>query len=709
MTGPSTGAPPPGTRESAAGGFWVAAPLAAVATFFVVRALPVRFPPPPNPQGIVSWATRNGYAPAQETFWYALALVVASGFAWLLARLLARSLPSTRARVMCEGAAAASLLAVVFLPAGIAAGVGALCALAIWEGVRRGGAHAVAPIDTEECYKTRGSVPFALAAVGLALALSPDVWRTLADLRRGVPDAAWASDSWLFQAEWGQFLAWADALRAGQLPGRDFYTLYGPLYPLGLVATWALTGRSIEGWQLYYATLCALAVLAAIALAAALVRRRLLALALPWVLLPVVRDYGEGLELRYGLSLAGLACLARGLERRSLAWLTAAGAVAGVGLCFSQEFAVAFVIAAASVLALRGRAREAAAFAAGGVAGTAPCVAWLTATGSLVPLLRDLMGYPALVLAGFGKLPFPSAVAGLPLALADLHTQAAVALRLSYATPLVLWAALLWSLRPDRFDPRHPVRSLRAMREALLAEPRRLAVAAVAVFGLVAFRSALGRSGLHNTLRASGAASVLLCVAVDGALDVARRSRPLGALRLGGVAAAAVVGGFVGLAVPHASAALADTLRIAFAGAPDPSEGPLPSGNAEVLRVAAWVREHASPGDAVLFLPNEGGSYYLTDKRSPTRFVLGHQMVTDAHRREALDRLRAAPPRFLLFSLLAPSIDGIPHEDYFGSAFTNWILETYVPTERIGSVQVFERRVQSSPAGPGGRAGRLGP
>jgi hypothetical protein len=688
----------PSAREPSvgpAGGFWVAAPLAAVATVFLARALPVRFPPPPNPQGIVSWATRNGYAPAQETFWYALSLAFASAVAWLLSRLLAGALRSTRARVACEGAAALSLVAMVFVPAALVAGFSVVCVLVIREVARRELAPAAPETDTVECWERRGSVALALAAVGLAAALSPDLWRALADLRRGVPDAEFASNSWLFQAEWGQFLVWADALRAGQVPGRDFYTLYGPLYPLGLVATWSLTGRSVAGWQLYYAALCALAVLAAIALAATLVRRRPLALALP-LLVPVVAGYGEGLELRYGLALAGLACLARGLARGSAAWLATAGAAAGIGLLFSQEHAIAFGIAAGSALALRGRAREAGAFVAGVAAGATPCVAWLAATGALRPMLRDLAGYPALVLAGFGKLPFPSAVAGFPIPLGDFAGEPAVLLRLSYATPLVLWAALLWSVRPDRLELRRPVASLRALRAGLAADPRRLTLAGVALFGLIAFRYALGRSSLQNTFRTCGASAVLLLVAADGALDLVRRSRALGAFRLGGVAAVALLGGFAGVAVPHATAALAETLRIAVAGAP---ASPPPSGNAATRQVTAWVREHAGPGDEVLFLPNEGGRYYLAGRLPPTRFVLGHQMVTDAHRSEALDRLRAAPPRFLVFSLSAGIIDGIPHEEYLGSAFMRWILETYVPTERIGSVQVFERKAPPPAAG----------
>ena len=49
----------------------------------------------------------------------------------------------------------------------------------------------------------------------------------------------------------------------------------------------------------------------------------------------------------------------------------------------------------------------------------------------------------------------------------------------------------------------------------------------------------------------------------------------------------------------------------------------------------------------MLFLPDDGAYYYLTDRPNPIRFVMGHQIVTDAHRREVLSDLRENPPRYI--------------------------------------------------------------
>ena len=56
---------------------------------------------------------------------------------------------------------------------------------------------------------------------------------------------------------------------------------------------------------------------------------------------------------------------------------------------------------------------------------------------------------------------------------------------------------------------------------------------------------------------------------------------------------------------------------------------------------------HTQPDEPVLFLPDVASYYYLTRRPSPIRFVLGHQIVTDAHRAEALRRAARAAASLL--------------------------------------------------------------
>jgi len=714
---------------------WVAAPFALVGTFFLARSLPIHFRPPSNPLGIVSWSTRTGYAPFQELFWYGFALSVGTLLAWGLVRILPRRQPPAR-QACLEALAALTLLGIVFLGPLHAVLLTLLCGGAVARVlmgspqpargtevelhdafVRRYVTALLAvyvvlgtlhqsydqPISISSTlppvgvvgvlafliFKELRTLRFALAAVAVALLLSPYFWQSVLDVVWGTPDQVFATNDWYFQAEIGQHLAWADAVLNGQAPGRDFFTLYGPLYPIGAVAAWALVGRSVAGWLLYYTFLNVLAMLAAMALAARLIRRRALCLLLPVFLLPIVLGISRGIEPRYGLALAGLACLILAFERNSVRWVAAAGTIAGVGLLFSQEFALVFLVCTAVAFSVRARSPEALGFVAGFAVGIAPCLLWLAWVGALGPMLHDLVGYPSWVAAGFGKLPFLSAEL-FPISLSDFQTQG-LELRLDYATPAVCWAALLWAVRIDRIDPRHPIVSLKTLRAELVSDPHRLGVGLLALFGLLAFRFALGRSTFQNTIRVCGASAILLCVGLDRPLGIGQSSRVLATWRVTALVGIVLLGGFVSTAQPVAWYAFKTTAEIAFGLAPRLKE-PVSSQHEEIVEVLRWIEGNARPTDEVLFLPNHAGCYYLTNRRSPIRFVLGTQMVTNTHRAEALARLRASPPRFVVYSTNSWKVDGIPHRAYMGEAIFSWIRTSYYLKTQIGGVDIFELR-----------------
>ena len=229
------------------------------------------------------------------------------------------------------------------------------------------------------------------------------VWSVL----HAVPDVQLVSDLFNFHAEIGQHLVWADAIRRGELHGRDFFCLYGPLYDMGLVGVWALTRRSIAAYQLYATVGRAASYAAALLLCAALVRRKSLVLVLP-LLLPWI-------DLRVGLALAGLLLLTLWLKSRKRGLSLAAGLIAGTSLLYSQEFGLALLVSAGAAFAVTREGKAAAAFAAGLVALLAPMLGWFAVQGALAPMLHDLVEYPRYMIAGYGKRPFPALVASLPL------------------------------------------------------------------------------------------------------------------------------------------------------------------------------------------------------------------------------------------------------------------------------------------------------
>jgi hypothetical protein len=472
-------------------------------------------------------------------------------------------------------------------------------------------------------------------------------------------------------------------MRVGAWPGVDYFSLYGPLMTLGLKTTWDLLGRSVAGATLYFELISALGAIAAMALAAWHIRRPALALLVPCLALPI--------RGRYGLGLMGIFLFSSAMRSGRALPMLAAGATAGTALLYSQEFGLAFLVCAGIGMAISGGARTRLTFLAGFSLVLGAVLLWLQLGGALEAVLRDMVEYPTLVMAGFGKLPFPAIVPALPLSLTGALSGRTLLLRLGYATVAVYVVALLLIVRVDRLRPASLTLDVRRLLQEFRADPDRLALALIAVYGLIAFRSAMGRSDTANLVQASGCAGILLSVAVDRSLDLARipAVRALASWRLAGLLLFGWVGGFF----QYSGSILVQSGQETVAAIEAIASGSYaPRGDPSVARLVAWALDQGVPDGELLFLPSQAAYYYLTDHRSPIRFVVGHEMVTDDHRRESLDRLRAHPPRYIVWSPHSIVLDEIPHEMYLGAELMRWIREEYTPVRVQDRTTIFERR-----------------
>ena len=673
-------------RSAAASGVVPALPLAALAVLLLARWLPLRFEYRENALGIVSLATLERYPQQQETFWLVFGVGTAAILVWGVSRALARPLGAAR-QIAVEAAAVAALLSALWLPAAAGTALGLAFALGAIGLARRSapGAGGAAPQPTDhEPHRHRLPQLAALAVGSLAVAalVTPALWLNAWAVATGLPDAQRAMDGFPFQGEIGQHLAWVNALAQGRLHGRDFFCLYAPLYDWGAVAAWKLFGRGIASWDLYFAITRVLGLAGALALTAALARQRALALVVPFLV--------PWINLRTALPLYAIGCLYAWLRGGRSAWAGAAGAVTGISLLFSQEFGLAGLVCGALALALRGEKRAAAAFAGGLAVVVAPVLLGYAASGALLPMLRDTASYPAWVIAGYAKLPFPALAAQIPLAPGALGSRELLLLQLGYAAPAVGLAALLLALPISGFDPRRPVAAVNEIVRGLRMDPKRTAVALLAVYGLLSFRSALGRSDLKHAIDALPAAALLLVLSVDAVIAHWRSGAwpaQLAAWRAALLALFVIHAGL--LAAPAPVRAAQKTLATL---ASLRSHRPQGTGSPQVLEVARWIAAHTEPGEPVLFLPNNAAYYYLTDRPNPIRFVMGHQIVTQAHREEVLTTLRAAPPRFAVWDDAALRVDGISDELVFGPELLAWLDATYQEERRVGAISIRRRR-----------------
>ena len=663
-------------------------PFAAAATL-LVSPLCCRSSSSTSPRhelGIVSLATLERYPQQQETFWLfasvgCVVLLTWAGARWLLGRLA----PAADA-VPGEALGAAALLGALWLAPTLAClalivAAGALGFVTRAAGTRDSEAPAAGPAESPALALS----PLALRRVGwlvaasllLALALTSDFWANAVSLVQGYSDAERAMNGFPFMGEIGQHLAWANALRAGEFHGKDFFCLYGPLYDLGLVAAWEVFGRSIVTWDLYFSLTRLLALTGLLVFTGLLLERRALILLIPFLV--------PWISLRSGWAFIGLCFVWAWLQRKHWSMATAAGVTAGVSLLFSQEFGFAFTLVAGLAFALQLSWRGAATFAAGAACVILPLFGWYAAHDALLPMLREIVGYPAYIVAGYAKLPFPALAGRSPIQFSDWGSREMLAYQLGYGVPAICVGAALLLLPISKLDLRAPLASAGRVLAGLRADPARTATLLLAVFGMLAFRSALGRSDLKHLIDPLPAAAVLLVVAVDRVLAAWREQRVARTVSACWVAALALLG-------LHAGFSLVSTpvrdLRTTFAHTSLLSSGRAAVGDPLVMQVARWVQLETEVDEPVLFLPNNGAYYYLVNRPSPIRFVMGHQMVTQAHRDEVLAELMARPPRYFVWDEAAHRVDGLGDELVFGKALLEWLDANYAEVERFGAVSI---------------------
>jgi hypothetical protein len=690
---------PDETLETMPGATVAALLAAAGATLWIARILPIHFSYRPNDLGIVSLTTAAAYPTQQETFWLLFAVVVGSLLTWAGAHLLQPAARDPRRGLWLEILAAGVLAATLFLPltssavvvASLGLGMGAVALLGGRseaerrlvdddESASRSGAE-VSPGKLEpEAPPSQPRRRRRLWAVCLLLVATlystheihtpGGFWGGVANLARSTPDRDLVSDHWVFQAERGQHLVWADALARGELHGRDFFCLYGPLYDLGLVAAWKLLGRSVATASFYEGLGYAAAMAGLLFLGAALLRRGWLTLLLPLALMPFV-------NVRVGIPLWGLYALVLWLDRGGDRRAALAGLICGISIFFSQEFGVALGLAAAVVFVVRASQRAALAFGAGILVVALPVVGLFVYQGAFGAMVSDLSQYPAWVVAGFANLPFPPLFASLPISPVAGASVADLDLRLGYSLPLISTAALLLGVRAEEIDWRHPLAAFSRLRRGLAEDPARLAVIAIALYSLATFRYAIGRSDTEHLIRVAAIPALLLLIGLGVSLDSLRTSSGIGrarsAWRVAGLALLAYQSGLLLVAQPISNLERSgpQIARI-FTGDPAPRAASRP------LWLLDWLEREVNQDDGVLFLPNNAGFYYMLGRAPPTRFGLASQMVTDAHRREALNDLEREPPEYVVIDENIFRPDEIPDDVVLGSETVRWIQQNYV-------------------------------
>lgn len=496
------------------------------------------------------------------------------------------------------------------------------------------------------------------------------------------------SSGWAFVGEAGEYLAWANILLDGGTYARDFFCLYGPLMIYPLAWTMKAFGASIVVYRVYGYVLELIAYAILIAFFHLTIRRRWLFMFASLFCLLISAN------LRFALGIVPMLILFRypGTGRRLPAALS--GFVLGLSLLFSQEAGLCAAIALAVFLFLEARsagdyrhlARLSGLVVMGCLVVLAPVLTYFYQQNALGRFFESVYGYPKLIMLGYAALPFP-------------HFTDLFAAPLSNGAYLPYWIigvylAAALSLSVFLFLGR-------GNRDLNLK-------AAILVYGLFLFRTALGRSDMSHFVNSSLPAFLLVFLMLDDlAGGVLNRSQT--SLRNTRIAATAalilsmmlLVGSTRTfrnnlLSMPAELTHLTSKFTVQESGVslPQLTRGGVhfdPTTAETMMKIRNALDRRTKPGDHVFFFPNEAAYYFLFDRRSPTRFVHAYFAVTTDQRLEMVADLERNRPAYVVYSLADWRIDTVPEAIQVPEVVA-YLRARYTPDEYLGDILILRRK-----------------
>jgi len=481
----------------------------------------------------------------------------------------------------------------------------------------------------------------------------------------------------------GPWLASVSAFLHGQAPFRDFTIHYGILQevvkPLFAFRLW---GQTYEAYLRMGAWISSLDVLLLFLIVTQTVRRR------GWILFMGIlllfrSDLDPSGRALFGALSVLLFC--RGLKTKKPLWMAAAGGSAALSVLYSLETGVTLILGMIGYFAVR----------------------------RLVGLRRDI---DDLALWTAGAL-FTAGIFFLYI----LHLHAAIPF-LRDTCDVLFYRSTSWS---DGL-PSH-LFSFRALKSLALFHPflyiHHIPFLSVAVIAYVVIKSKnaglsaggaaallmacilffqffiyMGRSDFGHWQNSTAFLWPLTVLILEEIFNWARQPASYGFLnRLGAV----FLSGVIGLPFIFLMWGRRPLMSLLFSSVPFRSAGSnnfelpanlhmperlgsipaLPEKLLEVSTITEGIRKAVSPQDYFFDFTNQGGFYFLSDRRNPTRFGLVDEVQGDRMEKECLAALAAHPPMAILARELGRSLvcraDLTPIRDY--------ILKRYRAQQRWGS------------------------
>lgn len=481
--------------------------------------------------------------------------------------------------------------------------------------------------------------------------------------------------AWQFLGEQGATLAWVQSISGGGIYGRDFFSLYGPMFIYPLVWLMDCLGHTVLMERAYKLGLDILAcVLLGFVLARTLRERWLALVFVIWVCMffPTQRILSANTTiLRSILGLVPVVCVALWIDTRWKFWLIAGGLLLGQSMLFSQEAGFCAVMAIVIMLvadnlskakAIPATLHALAIFFATVLVSLTPMIGFLVLNGAGPGLFDSVVGYPQMVMLGFGGRPLPSLRDWLGGNFRGNWLHFAV-IGVYCATLAALCIAWFRGVRSARF----------------------FWALGLLLYGVFLFRGALGRSGTDATVKVMIPAIVLTALWIDELWTnlrvTLRQNEGMNTRRVvTAVALMAVLVNFTcgicldplmrfnfSVALQHAffMEGKFTALRIRGVAVPEMTrlglyvEIPMA---ADLREINDFLDRKTKPRDYVYFFPNEAIYYFLFNRTNPTRYAIAYFAATYDRQREVIRDLERNRPRYVVYSRATWRIDGIPEK-----------------------------------------------
>ncbi len=499
---------------------------------------------------------------------------------------------------------------------------------------------------------------------------------------------------WVFLGEEGENLAWAQSVFAGDVYGRDFFCLYGPLMVYPLAGVLSLFGKSVLVARHYKLALDLAGYGIALYVLYRAGRFRVAFAGFAVILFlffpPLFTPSPNFTFLRFAAALVPFSLFLTYRERGRPWRLVLSGALTTAVALASPEAGVACLAALAGALVLgflfrreRGTTfREGVLFAGGLAAPALPFLAYFLVTGALPGVYESLVEFSRYSMLGYGGIPSPAirefladplGVGALYYLTLFLYTFAAVHVGSAFLDGrqdretwlrvlLLVYGVALFPVAARRFSDESV---LKVFLPAFLLWTR---------FLESGLSGALGARGVERGVRAAGLAAVLVPFAVMSHASPAVRSGASNALYL------------------------LQGDKFAYRGA-DLSAPPFQRAGVVVDRrtadsidaIASFLGPFSRGRDDVYFFPNEPMYYFLFDRVPPTRYVMTSIAATRAQRLNIIRDLERKRTPFVVYSLGTWRVDWIS-ETVAAPEILAYIRANYVEVSRKSEVAILARK-----------------